>query len=448
MSLISVLLIAMAILGLVIGFVSVAGSAKADRVKSIWFFLANVGCAMWTGGCGGFLVLTNEDASLAMTAVFCIYIGGLLIAYSMLVYSMWWRSVIGKVYCVICGVFAVVLAALLLYDPHLLFEGEITLSNNGNQVPLYWGWFYILYCVYFVVVMGGFLLAQYLNTVKARTRKLRRGNCFLLISMSVCSALSLWFNLLLPPQDYSLIWIGPLSFSLVMISYFYAALKYRMISIQTRWMQVMAYGVTILIGVMVYMIVFYIIFTSLFKIPNPSTAILVLNFLMVVIVLILMPVISELNSMIKSLIAVGHVDLAYVIKKLNRLAAKNVDLRDLAGFLADHLHFSYIGFIINGRIYGSKTLSISSDEVKQIAGMKSAHGGTWQEPSKTVQKTLDDLGLKAVAELRNAKGKAFGQLIVGRPLGKTSFEHRDLIQLEMIINLVATVIDSEKHLRA
>ena len=56
--------------------------------------------------------------------------------------------------------------------------------------------------------------------------------------------------------------------------------------------------------------------------------------------------------------------------------------------------------------------------------------------------------LRAVAELRNAKGKPFGQLVVGKPLGKSTFERRDLLQLEMIINLVATVIDSEKHLRA
>ena len=65
-----------------------------------------------------------------------------------------------------------------------------------------------------------------------------------------------------------------------------------------------------------------------------------------------------------------------------------------------------------------------------------------------MQKILDELDLKAIAELKNAKGKPFGQLIVGRPLGKASFERRDLVQLEMIINLVATVIDSEKHIRA
>lgn len=201
-------------------------------------------------------------------------------------------------------------------------------------------------------------------------------------------------------------------------------------------------------GVVVYMLLFYLVFTALFKIPNPSASILFLNFIMIVIMLLLMPVINEVAASIRSEISTGQVDIAYVIKKLNRLATKNIDLRELAGFLADHLHFSYIGFVINGRVYGSKALAISPTELSRITHLKSTPREIWQEPNKTVQKDFDELGLKAVAELRNAKGKTFGQLIVGKPLGKTSFERRDLIQLEMIINLVATVIDSEKHLRA
>lgn len=209
------------------------------------------------------------------------------------------------------------------------------------------------------------------------------------------------------------------------------------------------YAVVGLTGVAIYMLLFYMIFTTLFKIPNPSASVLVLNFLMIVIVLLLMPVVREVSAVLRSMIMVGQVDIAYVVKKLNKLATRNVDLRELAGFLADHLHFAYIGFIINGKLYGSKSLAMSADEILQITHMKStARGEVWQEPNKSVQKVLDELDLKAVAELRNAKGKAFGQIIVGKPLGKSSFERRDLIQLEMIINLVATVIDSEKHIRA
>lgn len=248
---------------------------------------------------------------------------------------------------------------------------------------------------------------------------------------------------------YDLIWVGSFGTTVVIVAFFYAVIRYRIITVSAKWMRALAYIVVMAMSVIAYMLIFYTIFTVLFKIPNPSTSVLVLNFLMIVIVLLLMPVINELIASIRSTISVGQVDIAYVIKKLNRIATKNVDLRELAGFLADHLHFAYIGFVVNGRLYGSKPLSVSAEELVQIGKMKAASGNSvWQEPNKTTQKIMDELGLKAVAELRNAKGKAFGQLIVGKPLGKNSFERRDLVQLEMIINLVATVIDSEKHIRA
>lgn len=247
---------------------------------------------------------------------------------------------------------------------------------------------------------------------------------------------------------YDLIWVGPFGTTVVIVAFFYAVIRYRIITVSAKWMRALSYIVVMAMSVIAYMLIFYTIFTVLFKIPNPSISVLVLNFLMIVIVLLLMPVINELIASIRSTISVGQVDIAYVIKKLNHLATRNVDLRDLAGFLADHLHFAYIGFVINGRLYGSKSLAMSSQELSSITHLRQTSNGVWQVPNKTVQKTFDELGLYAVAELRNAKGKTFGQLLVGKPLGKAVFERRDLLQLEMIINLVATVIDSEKHLRA
>ena len=295
----------------------------------------------------------------------------------------------------------------------------------------------------------GFLAATYYHAKKDSRKRVRKGDYILSCGLTISGILSATFDLLLPVMGrYDLIWVGPLSVSIAMLAYFYGILKYRIISVSARWLRVMAYGVILSAGAAIYMILFYIIFTALFKIPNPSTSVLVLNFIMIVIVLLLMPVIQEITASVRSMITVGQVDIAYVVKKLNHLATKNVDLRDLAGFLADHLHFAYIGFIINGRLYGSKSLAISPAELSSITHLRSASRDIWQVPNKTVQKTFDDLHLRAVAELRNAKGKPFGQLVVGKPLGKSTFERRDLLQLEMIINLVATVIDSEKHLRA
>ncbi len=447
MSLISILLIATAILSLLTGFISLVGSSKNDRGRGAWFFVTTIGCAIWTAGCGVFLALSTEQESVAPWAIFAIYLGSLLMAVSVLGYAAWRRKS-GKICTVISMLIAIFLALAFVYDQNILYTGW-TLSTAGNSVQVYWGWYYISYCLFYCFNNSCFIVHQYLNAKHGRTKKIRKGDFILFIGLTIAGVLSIVFNLLLPPTDYSLIWVGPLTLSVVMIAFFYSTLKYRMISISARWLQLFAYGVLIAVGAVIYMLIFYIIFTALFKIPNPSSAILVLNFLMIVIVLLLMPVLNEVSASMRSMISVGEVDIAYVVKKLNKIASKNVDLRELASFLADHLHFAYIGFIVNGKLYSSKALAMSAEELETVTKLReAARNEVWQQPTKAAQKILDELDLKAVAELKNAKGRPFGQLLVGKPLGKSSFERRDLIQLEMIINLVATVIDSEKHIRA
>lgn len=447
MGLISILLIATAVLAVSSGLISLIGSSRVDRGRAAWLLASNVGAVIWALSIGIYLALPVTAEEIAPTVIMGIYTGAMLMSTALLGH-MAWQYRWGKFATLFFIAWAVVLAVLILNDTSILYT-SFELSNAGNTVHLVNGWYYWIYTIFFVLNISSFLVATYYHALKAASKRAKEGDYILLGGLTISGALSAVFDLILPIMGrYDLIWVGPLSVSISMLAYFYAILKYRIVSVSARWLRVMAYMVIMSAGAAIYMILFYLIFTALFKIPNPSTSILVLNFLMIIIVLLLMPVINEVKASIGSLISVGQVDIAYVIKKLNHLATRNVDLRDLAGFLADHLHFAYIGFVINGRLYGSKSLAMSSQELSSITHLRQTTNGVWQVPNKTVQKTFDELGLYAVAELRNAKGKTFGQLLVGKPLGKATFERRDLLQLEMIINLVATVIDSEKHLRA
>lgn len=447
MSLISLLLIAVSALSVLCGLLALIGASKSGRARMAWFFFTMFFGAVWGISIASFLALQPAAEELAPVLVGGIYIGGALMMLSLLGYGTW-HSPIGKVLFALSAVYVVVLATMVFQNPALMFDG-ITISTSGNTVQLVNGWAYWSYGAFFAIDTGVVWLFLLQRIRSARLKRVKRGDTVFLVGLAVTGVLAGVFDVLFPILvRYDLIWVGPLALSTTSIAFYYALVRFRTASIDSRWLRVLSSVVLAICGVIIYMLLFYIIFTALFKIPNPSTSILVLNFLMISIVLLLMPVISEIKASINSMISVGQVDIAYVIKKLNHLATRNVDLRDLAGFLADHLHFAYIGFVINGRLYGSKSLAMSSQELSSITHLKQTASGVWQVPNKTVQKTFDELGLYAVAELRNAKGKTFGQLLVGKPLGKTSFERRDLLQLEMIINLVATVIDSEKHLRA
>lgn len=450
MSLISILLIATAILVVLTGLVSLVGASKADKGRMAWFFVATLGLSAWSLSIAGFLgAPESASETTAIFLVYGIYLSALVAVPALLGYSAW-KYTLGKVATVLYILIGMMLAAFLVHDQSLLYDAITLNEQSGNSVSIVNGWFYYAYVIYFCSCFTLYLGVLFYRAKHTKNRRVRSGDMLLLIGMVVSSGFTGVFDLFLPFLGYySTIWVGPLVITIIMAIFFYAVIKYRIITVEATWMKVLSYVVVLSVGVIVYMLLFYMIFTTLFKIPNPSASVLALNFIMIVIVLLLMPVINELIASIRSMISSGQVDIAYVVKKLNKLAAHNVDLRDLAAFLADHLHFAYIGFIINGKLYSSKPLAMSSSEIESISRMKSAHhDGVWQEPNKTVAKILDEHDLKAVAELRNAKGKPFGQLVVGKPLGKSSFERRDLIQLEMLINLVATVIDSEKHIRA
>lgn len=448
MSLQAILVYAVSALAIMSGIAGYIGSPKPERKRMIWYSLMAVFGAIWASSCMVFLDLpTTASETTVVMARTGIYYGGALMAIGITVFCTW-REKWGRIVSGICMLFAACFLTLITVRPELLFSGYF-LSTHGNVINLVEGWAYLAYFVFFTICCGAAMLGTLMHARRVRQKSVKKGDYVLLIGLVSTSVFSLIFNVIFPIWvRYDLIWVGPLSLAVTLIAFYFALLKFHLVSMDSKWLKILSSVVLMVSGAVIYMLLFYLIFTALFKIPNPSPAILVLNFLMIIIVLLMMPAINEVSAQIKSLIAVGQVDLAYVVKKLNRVATKNVDLRELAAFLADHLHFSYAGFILNGRLYGSKTLTVTPAQLAQITHMKASGSDIWQQPNKTTQETLDELGIKAVAELRNAKGRAYGQLVVGKPLGKSSFDRRDLIQVEMVINLVATIIDSEKHLRA
>ena len=188
------------------------------------------------------------------------------------------------------------------------------------------------------------------------------------------------------------------------------------------------------------MVIFFLVFSTLFRRSTPDASVFLLNFIMVLIIHFMIPLINELGAFMKSLIATNQVDVSYIVRKLNKLAPKDANKEELAGFLADHMHFSYVGFLINGKLYGSSSLPISQSEIHQVQSLKSANKGIWQDFNEPVSRIFSNIDINAVAELHDNTGKVFGQVLIGKPVGKMKFERKNLVQMEMIINLIALVI--------
>ena len=442
MQLTTILLIAVAALAMLSGWAVFIGARKSEKMKAVWFLAATIGACLWTFAIATILSLKPEHRDMAPTVILGIYLAPLLMDAGLIGFVLWDKRLAGKLFTGFIALANIAYGIFITLNQSLIYS-SYTISERGNNVEVVNGWMYYLYGGVIGLETTIMLFALLYQVIKAKSKNIRFGYLFIMATVGIAGILSLVFDIIFPLLgNYKDIWPGPLGMGVTVIAIYYAILRYRLMHLASSWLRILSYIILITSASIVYMVIFFIIFTALFKIPNPSTSIFVLNFIMIVIVLLLMPVMNEVTAFINSLISTGQIDLAYIVKKLNHMAT-NVNLNELADFLADHLHFSYVGFLINGRLYGSGPLALSTGELREVSKLKRPEKGIWQDFNEPVADAFKRLDINAVAELQNAKGKKFGQIIVGKPQGKMTFERRDLIQLEMIINLVAALIDTK-----
>ncbi len=441
MRLIHILVIVVAILTILSGLTLFFGSKKSEKLHSIWFLIAAIGEAIWGVSIALFLSLGSSEfeTSLAPWLVKGIYIGAIVMDVCLLGYISW-KYKIGKVFTVFFTVVGLALIGIFCYDPSILYS-EIILSNLGNSVSIDLSqWFYIAYALYFCAITPALCLFLIFKIRNTHNRKMKKGYLFFMIGLAVAGILSLIFDIILPSSRYDLIWVGPLTIGLVIIGFYYAIIRFRVITLSTNWMRVMSYVVLTGSAVIIYLLIFHIVFSSLFKIANPSFQVILLNFIMIAIVLLLTPAISELNSMTKSLIMTKQIDVAYIVKKVSGAGNRKIDLRELSGFLAEHMHFSYVGFLINGKLYGSDDYKVPAETLISIEKLDRPEKGIWQNTSTIDKASIRDLEVSRIGLIVDASGEEIGQIIFGKPATKSLLDKKDLLEIEMIVSLMAVTV--------
>lgn len=441
MHLIHILVTLVAVLTVLSALALVLGSRKSERIHSVWFLVAAVGEAIWGISIAVFLSLSVGVAAeaLAPWMVKGIYIGAIVMDVALLGYISW-KYKLGRFATVFFAIVGVILSAILCYDPSVLYS-SINITNTGNSITVDMGrGFYLAYAFFFCSITPAFCGFLIHSIRHSNDKKMRKGYLFFLFGLMVAGFMSLIFDIILPPSRYDLIWVGPLTIGLVIIGFYYAILKFRTISLETNWLRVLSYIVLIGSAVIIYLLIFHLVFSSLFKIANPSFQVILLNFIMLAIVILLTPAISELNSMTKSLILTKRIDIAYITKKITAAGHRKVDLKDISGFLAEHMHFSYVGFLVNGKLYGSEEHRVAAEDLMAIRGLPRPARGVWQDISHVNKETVRELEISRIGIIANGAGDEIGQVILGKPASKSLLDKDDLMEIEMIMSLMAIVV--------
>ncbi len=301
MQLIAILLTTVSILTLLSGIAVFAGSKKADRARSAWFFLATIFATVWMVSISLFLTAAADWPNDIMTILVDLtYISAIFIDIALLGYIAW-QYKYGKITTLAFLIAGIIFAGFFIKNPSLLYT-DIVLTNAGNSLITNTGLFYFTYIAFFCALVPAVLITLLRQIIKSKSDRVKNGDIVLLVGFGISGTMSLIFNLILPFWTWDYIWLGPLAISATIIAFYYTILRYRVLKLGSAWLRILSYIVVIASAAVIYMIVFYIVFLAMFRGSTPSIEVIALNFVMVLFFLLLMPAMSELTAFIRSLI--------------------------------------------------------------------------------------------------------------------------------------------------
>ena len=446
MQLTTLLLVIVAILTALSGIAVLSGAHKGDRLQAFLFFFTTMAALVWAVGIGIFLSIPDDASpAVAHAAINMIYVGAPVMCWGLMAYTCH-KYLPGKIGMAILAVACMVFATLIILQPGLLYNGYDLNEVTGNIVHVRQNAFYILYGVYHFIAVGLYMVGLWYAAHSAKLERVKKANLMVLAGFTITGVLALIFDFILPYfGKYDTIWVGILAMSIAWIFHYYAILRYKLLDLSSPWLRGLSRIIVMSLAAIAYLVIFFIIFAALFKVPAPSIQVIILNMLMIVAVMLLFPALNELSTFVGSLASADEVDVSYVVKKLTKLVGYDVNLVELASFLCDHLHFQYVGFVMDGEVYGSKVLKFPPEVIKEISKLKKSNGGIWLEPDEELARALKKFDITAVAELRDSKGKIVGQVLLGRPSGHVSLEDRDLTPIEIILQIVPVVTHPGNH---
>lgn len=302
MQLIVILLTTVSILTFLSGAIVFFGSSKGDRIRSVWFFLAAIFATAWMASISTFMIADEGMVDTIDWHVKWTFISAILIDVSFLGYIAW-RERYGQIITLIFTLLGLIISAVIFINPSLLYN-EIALMRTGNSVDMNIGPLYFAYIGFFAAIVPAVLITLLKQFIKTRSERKKGGDLVIMLGFGASSTITLVANLIMPLfNNWSAIWLGPLALSATIIAFYYTILRYRSLNLSSIWLKMFSYIVILSSLAILYMIIFSGIFAALFRGSTPSTEVIVLNFIMILIFLLLMPAMNELTVFIRSLIS-------------------------------------------------------------------------------------------------------------------------------------------------
>ena len=303
MQLIVILLATVSFLTILSGVTVFFGSTKGYKVRAFWFLLAALFATVWMQTITCFLIAKPGSEEALSWPIRLTFISAILLDIAFLAYTSWMQK-FGRIISCIFIIFGSLVSIWIACCPEALYT-DVSFTNVGNSVKMVIGPLFVIYVVFFSTIVPAIIFALFRHYLSERKKKNKiTGDIIIMTSFGISSLITVAFNLAMPLLGYwDLIWLGPLALSITIISFYYTILRYSVLNLQSIWLRAFSYIVIFSSLAIIYMVIFSLIFAGMFRGAQPSTEVIILNFVMIIIFLILMPAINELLIFVRSLIS-------------------------------------------------------------------------------------------------------------------------------------------------
>jgi len=308
----NILLLIIAGLVLSVGMIVMLSSRKkCDRVCSTWkvfFSLALFVCAIWVSSVA--FSLFSNDLTIASNALFVSFASAVLmhLLYFLFAVSLLKRKFL-KIIFIVIGSAAAILAGGVLFTSFSEMIGGWVVTPSINELVVNPSEKFIAYAGVIYLFIFTYTLISLICSLRVSERNTKHTLLWICVALALNSILNTIFYVVLPMNgQYEFQWLGPLSVALSMLIIYFGTLRFGLFKSSSQLLQWLAYAVLVIFASLLYIALFYLIFTLIFRGASPSIEILVFNFLMVVIIILLLPSVNRLMDLVKKLIRAGGKD--------------------------------------------------------------------------------------------------------------------------------------------
>jgi hypothetical protein len=328
--------------------------------KNRLFAVFCLACIVWTGS--NFLFRLNEHAphEILLFASRAVFMGAAatMVSFMALLAVLLESSFLKKRLAIIATFVVGILLLASAVNPWLILDvwyvdGSPVFSYGPMAIPFY---------AVMAVQLG--LIISMMSKAKMRDGGPDAIKTFKVIRVSFYCVMAciLITNYFIPMafNDHDFSTIGSVAILAFLVTVSYLIVWKGLFSLKFLAVRLLSYVIVISVFAGIYILLFELIFKLLFKIDDPTGEVFVLNAMMVIIMMMLYPILSELHRWLKRVLYadIDRVSVKRFVQELDRLIDRRGSPARVARLTARTLSLGYVGIVLppsgdKWRIYGS-----------------------------------------------------------------------------------------------